>query len=183
MGRWVVGAVGGWLVGGRCVGVWLGWCVVGGLLVCLFVLWCSSSPWWTLPYQGWTLRYPKAGRGGPSQDQKTDPTLTGARGIHRIGDFGLKCDMIYAPFPCPCRPRGWQLLIRGLVKHKPALRPPCPVIRCVLLMYFIIVEVHVQSVNVHRLCIKIAPWQTSPPLAKAKVRRCPLGPLWGLWHG
>ena len=26
---------------------------------------CSSSLWLTSPYQGWTLRYPKAGRGVP----------------------------------------------------------------------------------------------------------------------
>ena len=39
--------------------------VCARLLVCLFVSRCSSSPWWTSPYQGWNLRYPKAGRRGP----------------------------------------------------------------------------------------------------------------------
>ena len=47
-----------------------------------------------------TLRYPKAGRGDPGQDQETDPTLKGARGIQRIGDLRLECGLIYAPSPC-----------------------------------------------------------------------------------
>ena len=48
--------------------------------VCLFVSRCSSSPWLTSPYQGWTLRYPKAGRGVPLCVPETDPFLCGSLG-------------------------------------------------------------------------------------------------------
>ena len=48
--------------------------------VCLFVSRCSSSPWSTLLYQGWTLRYLKAGRGVPLCVPETDPFLCGSLG-------------------------------------------------------------------------------------------------------
>ena len=46
------------------------------LFVCLFVSWCFSSLWWTLPDQGWNLHYPKAGRHDPLRVPDTDPSLS-----------------------------------------------------------------------------------------------------------
>ena len=83
-----------------------GWYVShAGWLVCS-VLFC----WFTVlrlsgggPYQGWTLRYPKAGRGGLVQDQETDPTPKGARGILRIGCWSFECGFMLSP------QAGWYL--------------------------------------------------------------------------
>ena len=39
----------------------------------------------------------KAGRGSPGQDQETDPTPKGTRGIWRISNVRLESGLIYAP--------------------------------------------------------------------------------------
>ena len=83
--------------------------------VCLFV--CHGTPivlWWTPPLLRMDLRYPnlKAGRGDPGQDQETDPTPKGTRGICRVGDLRFACGLIYAPSLCTRRPRGRQILMR-----------------------------------------------------------------------
>jgi hypothetical protein len=53
----------------------------------------SSSLWWTSPYQGWILRYPKAGRGVPLRAPETDPSFCrvpggfAVSGLLRVADW------------------------------------------------------------------------------------------------
>ena len=63
------------------------------LFVCLFGSRYSSSLWWTSPYQGWNLRYPKEGRRDPLHAPETDPSLCrvpgefAVSGLSRVADW------------------------------------------------------------------------------------------------
>ena len=62
----------------------------------------SSSLWWTSPYQGRALRYPKAGRGGPLRAPETDPPFAGCQGNLLCRDGGVFASIagMVASMPC-----------------------------------------------------------------------------------
>ena len=104
----------------RYMAAWLARCAVH---VCLFVcLFVSRTPivlWWTSPYQGWNLRYPKAGRRGPLRAQDTDaqcmpPAVLAAQAEAHQGS--LRCYATRYPRKTKCGAAGTchYLLCRSL---------------------------------------------------------------------
>ena len=98
------------------------------LFVCLFGSQYSSNLWWTSPYQGWNLRYPKAGRRVPLRAPETDPSLCrvpgefAVSGLSRVADWppGRSSSLLRSA----CWVVGWEFLEQQMYNKPCAPRPP-----------------------------------------------------------